>query len=80
MCHRKLLALGSPACSYCGRRLPDEYVRAREADLRRIMEVEEMESQSSEVGELFSENRRQKRNGSSSALGLDITSVIDFFS
>jgi hypothetical protein len=47
------------------------------------MEVEEMEGPNepgSEMGELFSENRRRKRNGSSSALGLDITSLVDFFS
>ncbi|HEX8557965.1 MAG TPA: hypothetical protein VF668_07695 [Pyrinomonadaceae bacterium] len=30
-CKRRLLALGSPACNYCGRALPEEYVRAREA-------------------------------------------------
>ena len=83
MCHRKLLALGSPTCSYCGRRLPDEYIRVREADLRRIIEVEEMEEKNEPgggVGELFSEKRRRKRNESSSTLGLDITSLVDFFS
>jgi predicted amidophosphoribosyltransferase len=30
-CKRRLLALGSPACNYCGRALPEDYVRAREA-------------------------------------------------
>ena len=35
-CTRKLLALASPACSYCGRRLPQEYIAAHEADLRRM--------------------------------------------
>ena len=30
-CKRRLLALGSPACNYCGRALPEEYVRARDA-------------------------------------------------
>jgi ribosomal protein L34E len=38
-CRRRLLALGSPACNYCGRALPEEYVRAREATLRRIGEA-----------------------------------------
>ena len=42
-CRRKLLALGSPACNYCGRRLPDEYIKAREADLKRMNEVSEGE-------------------------------------
>ena len=81
MCHRKLLALASPACSYCGRRLPDEYIKAREADLKRIAEVGGRESPielGSEISKFFSETGRRK---SSAALGLvDITSLIDFFS
>ena len=40
-CRRKLLALGSPACNYCGRRLPAEYIKAREADLKRMTEASE---------------------------------------
>jgi hypothetical protein len=39
-CRRRLLALGSPACNYCGRALPEDYVRAREATLRRIGEAQ----------------------------------------
>lgn len=83
ICHRRLLTLGSPACNYCGRRLPDEYIKAREADLRRITEVTEGE-ESSEVGrkvdELIRQTARRKRGQSSSALGLvDITSFIDLF-
>jgi len=35
-CSRKLLALASPACSYCGRRLPQDYIASHEADLRRM--------------------------------------------
>ena len=35
-CRRMLLALGSPACNYCGRRLPEEYIKAREGDLQRL--------------------------------------------
>lgn len=38
-CRRRLLALGSPACNYCGRALPESYVKAREATLRRIAEA-----------------------------------------
>ena len=30
-CQRKLLALGSPACNYCGQRLPEDYIKAHEA-------------------------------------------------
>ena len=51
MCHRKLLALASPACNYCGRRLPDEYIEARESDLKRIEDVVE--------GNVTSEMRRK---------------------
>src|SRR4051794_9467842 len=40
-CHRKLLAHASPACNYCGRRLPEEYIKARESDLLRITELGE---------------------------------------
>jgi hypothetical protein len=35
-CLRRLLTLGSPACNYCGRPLPAEYVHAREAILKAI--------------------------------------------
>ena len=38
-CGRALLALGSPACSYCGRRLPESFLKARGADLHRIAEI-----------------------------------------
>ena len=82
-CHRKLLALGSPACNYCGRRLPDEYIKAREADLRRISEVKEGEGTSElsrKVDEFFCETARRKRGGSS-VLGLvDVSSLFDIFS
>jgi DNA-directed RNA polymerase subunit RPC12/RpoP len=39
-CRRRLLALGSPACNYCGRRLPEDYIKAREGDLQRLAELE----------------------------------------
>ena len=39
-CRRRLLALGSPACNYCGRALPEDYVRAREAIRQRIGEAQ----------------------------------------
>ena len=84
MCHRKLLALASPACSYCGRRLPDEYLKAREADLRRVMELSENQDEiepGSQISAFFCQTGRRKRGGPSSALGADdLTSLIDFFS
>lgn len=39
-CRKKLLALGSPACNYCGRRLPGTYIKAHQAARRRIDELE----------------------------------------
>ncbi|HEX8355508.1 MAG TPA: double zinc ribbon domain-containing protein [Pyrinomonadaceae bacterium] len=38
-CERRLLALGSPACNYCGRALPEEYVRAREALRQKVNDM-----------------------------------------
>jgi RNA polymerase subunit RPABC4/transcription elongation factor Spt4 len=44
-CKRRLLALGSPACNYCGRALPEDYQRAREALRQRVSQAtpEELE-------------------------------------
>ena len=47
-CKRRLLALGSPACNYCGRALPEDYLRAREALWQKVSnatpeELEELE-------------------------------------
>jgi DNA-directed RNA polymerase subunit RPC12/RpoP len=38
-CRRRLLALGSPACNYCGRSLPADLLKAREAMLERITQA-----------------------------------------
>ena len=48
-CKRRLLALGSPACNYCGRALPEDYVRARDALWQKVSKAspEELE----ELGE-----------------------------
>lgn len=43
-CKRRLLALGSPACNYCGRSLPENYVRRRDEMRRRIDEANRSES------------------------------------
>ncbi len=39
-CKRRLLALGSPACNYCGQSLPAHYVKAREAMWQRIQDAD----------------------------------------
>jgi hypothetical protein len=38
-CKRRLLALGSPACNYCGKPLPENYLKARDAIRQRIDEA-----------------------------------------
>ncbi|MCA1635936.1 MAG: hypothetical protein LC802_20160 [Acidobacteria bacterium] len=35
-CRRRLVALGSPACNYCGQALPEDYLKTREAMRQRI--------------------------------------------
>ena len=50
-CKRRLLALGSPACNYCGRALPEDYVRARDALWQKVSkatpdELKELEQDS----------------------------------
>lgn len=79
-CHRKLLALGSPACSYCGRRLPDDYITAREADVKRVEGVSEgvhTDEASRKVDEVI---RQAARERSSSPGAFDISSLTDLFS
>jgi len=82
-CHRKLLALASPACSYCGRRLPESYIKAREADFRRVADLNEGERQIDDDGlvrEIPGRTSRNKRGGLS-LLGIDdVASFFDWFS
>lgn len=80
-CSRRLLALGSPACNYCGRRLPDEYIKARESDLKRLAQAKE-EEETSEVGrkldELIRQTALRERTPTSAPHGMvDIASLID---
>lgn len=51
-CKRRLLALGSPACNYCGRALPEDYVRAREALWQKVSDVREGKATPEELEEL----------------------------
>lgn len=81
VCHRRLLALASPACNYCGRRLPDDFIKARESDLKRITEVNEGEGTSElggKINELIRGTARHKRAGSARGL-VDVSDLIDFF-
>ena len=38
-CKRRLLAIGSPACNHCGRKLPDSYIQSKQAGLQRVKEL-----------------------------------------
>ena len=52
-CKRRLLALGSPACNYCGRALPEDYVRARDALWQKVSQAtpEELKELEQEDGD-----------------------------
>ncbi len=80
-CSRRLVALGSPACNYCGRRLPDEYIKAREGDLKRLSEVKGTDQDGeSRIAEFLRESARS-RGGSTSVIGfVDVASLFDIFS
>lgn len=51
-CKRRLLALGSPACNYCGRALPEDYVRARDALWQKVSDARAGKATPEELGEL----------------------------
>ena len=51
-CKRRLLALGSPACNYCGRALPEDYVRAREALWQKVSDARAGKATPEELAEL----------------------------
>lgn len=51
-CKRRLLALGSPACNYCGRALPEDYLRAREALWQKVSAAHEGKATPEELEEL----------------------------
>ena len=55
-CRRRLLALGSPACNYCGRALPDDYVRAREALWQKVSDAHAGKATPEELEELEHES------------------------
>jgi predicted amidophosphoribosyltransferase len=69
-CKRRLLALGSPACNYCGRALPDDFVKAREAMLHRVSDVSAGHASDEEVKELEEESDDAMRRALRSLLDL----------
>jgi hypothetical protein len=79
-----LLALASPACNYCGRRLPREYIEAREADLHRVSEIQEGIKKAEingKAGEALGPPQRRSKGQSSSLVDLlDLENLTDLFS
>ena len=69
-CKRRLLALGSPACNYCGRALPDDFVKAREAMWQRVSDVSAGHASDEETEELEKESDDAMRRALRSLLDL----------
>ena len=68
-CKRRLLALGSPACNYCGRALPEEYLRAREALWQKVSDAG--------AGKATPEELEELEKGSDDALRRALKSLFD---
>ena len=49
-CGHRLLALASPRCNICGIQLPEDFIRAREAELKRINDLNTPLNSSSLLG------------------------------
>ncbi len=83
-CRRRLLALASPNCSYCGRRLPEHFLKVRESDLRRLHKTtdkEENNEVSTKVDELIRRTAGNKLDRNHSLLDLlDFSDLTDLFS
>jgi predicted amidophosphoribosyltransferase len=69
-CKRRLLALGSPACNYCGRALPEDLVKAREALRQRVSDVSEGHASEEQIRELEAESDDAMRRALKSLLDL----------
>ena len=69
-CKRRLVALGSPACNYCGRALPEDFVKAREALFQRVSDVSTGHASEEEIKELEKESDDAMRRALRSLLDL----------
>jgi DNA-directed RNA polymerase subunit RPC12/RpoP len=69
-CKRRLVALGSPACNYCGRALPEDFVKAREALFQRVSDVSTGHASDEEIKELEKESDDAMRRALRSLLDL----------
>ena len=70
-CKRRLLALGSPACNYCGRALPEDYVRARETLRQRVSDAAGGKATPEELEELEKGSDDPLRRALKSLFGLN---------
>jgi len=70
-CERRLLALGSPACNYCGKALPENYLKAREAMWQRINEASRRGASREELEELERDGDDAMRRALRSLFRLD---------
>jgi hypothetical protein len=70
-CKRRLLALGSPACNYCARALPEDYVRARESLWQKVSDASEGRATPEEMEELEKGGDDALRRALKSLLDLD---------
>jgi len=69
-CNRRLLALGSPACNYCGRALPEDFVKAREQMWERVRDVSAGGADEDEKEALETEGDDAMRRALKALLGL----------
>jgi hypothetical protein len=51
-CRRKLLALASPACNFCGLRLPAHFIKTREEQLQRLTKISNAGNQTELKGKI----------------------------
>jgi len=69
-CERRLVALGSPACNYCGRALPEEFVRARDRMWQRVNDVSASRAGEDEREALEGESDEAMRRALKALFGL----------
>jgi DNA-directed RNA polymerase subunit RPC12/RpoP len=77
-CHRRLLALGSPNCNYCGRRLPEESIKANTADLNRVKDLSPGDNAGADIHVVdltYRSGRQEKPSGPLSIL-FDLTDLV----
>lgn len=78
-CHRRLLALGSPNCNYCGRRLPEESIKANTADLNRVKQLSANDKpvgSDSHIVDLMERSGRQDKPSGPLNILFDLTDLL----